>query len=83
MRLHNYYLFCDAIKTIEQAVYQIDIIKEQMMDKDMWQVIQSLDEMIKSDKPREVFNRNKRLYEKISSVKKSLNVSSEKSTKFF
>ena len=72
MRLHNFYLFLDTIELIEQSIYGIRHNLEQMIPKDLAQVLRSIDEMVKSDNPRKVFDRYKKLYNKISNVKKSL-----------
>ena len=72
MRLHNFYLFLDTIELIEQSIYGIRHNLEQMINKDLAQVLRSIDEMVKSDNPRKVFDRYKKLYNKISNVKKSL-----------
>ncbi len=72
MRLHNFYLFLDTIELIEQSIYGIRHNLEQMINKDLAQVLRSIDEMVKSDNPRKVFDRYKKLYNKISNVKKSI-----------
>ena len=72
MRLHNFYLFLDTIELIEQSIYGIRHNLEQMINKDLAQVLRSIDEMVKSDKPREVFDKYKTLYNRVSNVKKSI-----------
>jgi len=43
-----------------------------MINKDLAKVLRSIDEMVKSDKPREVFEKYAKDYNKLSNVKKSL-----------
>ena len=71
IRLHNFYLFLDAIQMIEQAVYGLQHNLEQMMDKDLHQVLVSIDEMVKSDNPKMVFDKYTPLYTKLSNTKTS------------
>jgi len=72
MRLHNFYLFLDAIEMIEQSVFALEHSLEQLLKKDLYQVIRSIDEMVKSDDPRRVFEKYKSLYNRVSNVKKSI-----------
>ena len=72
MRLHNFYLFLDAIEMIEQSVFSLEHSLEQLLKKDLYQVVRSIDEMVKSDDPRRVFEKYKALYNRVSSVKKSI-----------
>ena len=55
-----------------QSIYGIRHNLEQMINKDLAKVLRSIDEMVKSDNPRKVFDRYKKLYNKISNVKKSI-----------
>ena len=68
MRMHNFYLFKDAIQQVEHYIDGHDYILEQVVDKDTYTVLMSIDEMVKSDKPYEVFQRYKPLYLKLSNV---------------
>ena len=43
-----------------------------MINKDLAKVLRSIDEMVKSDNPRKVFDKYKTLYNKVSNVKKSI-----------
>ncbi len=76
MRLHNFHLFLDAIEQAEELIYGLDDIKEQLLNKDLYQVLHSIDEMVKSDDPMKVFEKYKTLYTKMSSAKDSVNVNS-------
>ena len=80
MRLHNFYLFLDTIELIEQSIYGLRYNLEQMIPKDLFKVIESIDEMVKSDNPRQVFEKHAKDYNKLSNVKKSIVV---KENKFF
>ena len=65
-------MFLDTIELIEQSIYGIRHNLEQMINKDLAKVLRSIDEMVKSDKPREVFEKYAKDYNKLSNVKKSL-----------
>jgi hypothetical protein len=70
MRMHNFYLFKDAIQQVEHYIDGHDYILEQVVDKDTYTVLKSIDEMVKSDKPIQVFEKYKHLYKKLSNTKK-------------
>ena len=70
IRLHNFYLFKDAINQIVDYVYGHNYILEQIVDRDLYKVMTSIDEMVKSDDPKRVFEKYKPLYLKLSSSKK-------------
>ena len=70
MRMHNFYLFKDAIKQIDYYINGHDYILEQVVDKDVYKVLKSIDEMVKSDNPVAVFEKYKHLYSKLSNTKK-------------
>ena len=70
MRLHNFYVFKDAIRNVTDLVYGHDYILEQAIDKDVYKVLKSIDEMVKSDNPLMVFEKYKSLYTKMSNTKK-------------
>lgn len=70
MRMHNFYLFKDAIQQVEHYIDGHDYILEQVVDKDTYKVLKSIDEMVKSDKPIQVFEKYKHLYKKLSNTKK-------------
>ena len=70
MRLHNFYVFKDAIRNVTDLVYGHDYILEQAIDKDVYTVLHSIDEMVKSSNPLSVFERYKNLYTKLSNIKK-------------
>ena len=70
MRLHNFYVFKDAINQITDYVYGHDYILEQVVEKDIYKVLRSIDEMVKSDDPKRVFETYKPLYAKLSNMKK-------------
>jgi len=70
MRLHNFYVFKDAIRNVTDLVYGHAYILEQAIDKDVYKVLKSIDEMVKSNNPLMVFEKYKSLYIKMSNVKK-------------
>ena len=70
MRMHNFYLFKDAIQQVEHYIDGHNYILEQVVDKDTYTVLMSIDEMVKSDKPIQVFEKYKHLYKKLSNTKK-------------
>ena len=70
MRLHNFYVFKDAIRNVTDLVYGHDYILEQAIDKDVYKVLKSIDEMVKSNNPLLVFEKYKGLYTKLSNTKK-------------
>ena len=70
IRLHNFYLFKDAINQIIDYVYGHNYILKQIVDRDLYKVMTSIDEMVKSDNPKRVFEKYKPLYLKLSSSKK-------------
>jgi len=70
MRMHNFYLFKDAIQQVEHYIDGHDYILEQVVAKDTYTVLKSIDEMVKSDNPIQVFEKYKHLYKKLSNTKK-------------
>ena len=70
MRMHNFMMFKDAINQIEDYVYGHDYILQQVVDKDTFTVLKSIDEMVKSEDPKMVFEKFKHLYMKLSNTKK-------------
>ena len=70
MRLHNFYFFKDVIDRIESIVYAHDFILEQTVSKDLYNMLHSIDEMVKSDNPNMVFEKYSHLYTKLSNTKR-------------
>tara|TARA_Y100000034_G_C6897813_1_gene414360 strand:- start:1998 stop:3203 length:1206 start_codon:yes stop_codon:yes gene_type:complete len=70
MRLHNFEFYKDAIDKIESIIYGHDFILEQATSNDTYKLLHSVDEMIKSDNPKQVFEKYKHLYTKLSNMKK-------------
>ena len=81
MRLHNFYVFKDAIRMVTELVYGHDYILEQAINSEVYKVLHSIDEMVKSDNPGRVFEKYKQLYMKMSNTKKELNTNTKH--KFF
>jgi queuine/archaeosine tRNA-ribosyltransferase len=69
IRLHNFMVFKEAIEKAEYYVYSHDYIKKQVLSNDMYELLESIDAMVKSDKPREVFEKYKPLFKRLSNVK--------------
>ena len=69
IRLHNFMVFKEAIEKAEYYVYSHDYIKKQILSNDMYELLESIDAMVKSDKPREVFEKYKPLFKRLSNVK--------------
>jgi len=70
MRLHNFYVFKDAIRMVTELIYGHDYILKQAVDGEVYKVLRSIDEMVKGDDPNKVFERYKQLYMKMSNTKK-------------
>ena len=70
MRLHNFYVFKDAIRMVTELVYGHDYILKQAVDSEVYKILRSIDEMVKSDDPNKVFEKYKQLYMKMSNTKK-------------
>ena len=69
IRLHNFMVFKEAIEKAEYYVYSHDYIKKQILSNDMYELLESIDAMVKSDKPRDVFEKYKPLFKRLSNVK--------------
>ena len=69
IRLHNFMVFKEAIEKAEYYVYSHDYIKKQVLSNDMNELLDSIDAMVKSDKPREVFEKYIPLFKRLSNVK--------------
>jgi len=72
IRLHNFMLFKEAIEKAEYYVYSHDYIKEQVLSKDMRELLKSIDEMVKSDNPRKTFEKYKPLFKRLSNTRVDL-----------
>jgi hypothetical protein len=71
MRLHNFEFFKDIIHRLENVVYGHPYIFEQVVNADTVKLAHSLEEMVKSDNPRQVFEKYKQFYTKINAPQKS------------
>ena len=74
MRLHNFMFYTDVLRRIESIVYGHDYILQQSISKELYTILQSIDEMVKSDTPMRVYEKYKPLYMKMSNVKKQPSV---------
>jgi queuine/archaeosine tRNA-ribosyltransferase len=69
IRLHNFMVFKEAIEKAEYYVHCHEYIKKQVLSNDMYELLTSLDLMVKSDDPRKVFEKYKPLFKRLSNVK--------------
>jgi len=74
MRLHNFQFFKDVIAKIESLVYTHDFLLQQSISKDLYTLLHSIDELVKSDNPDKVFEKYEHLYRKMSSTSKEATV---------
>ena len=68
IRLHNFMVFKEAIEKAEYYVYSHDYILKQVLSNDMYELLMSLDKMVKGNNPRTVFEKYKPLYKKLSNT---------------
>ena len=73
-QFHNFQFFRDVIHRLESIVYGHDFILKQSVSSDMYKMMHSIDEMIKSNNPRLVFEKYKPLYSKMSNTKKETQI---------
>ena len=78
MRLHNFYVFKDAIRMVTELIYGHDYILKQAIDSEVYKVLHSIDEMVKSEDPNKVFEKYKQLYTKMSNTKKEPAITTHK-----
>ena len=78
MRLHNFYVFKDAIRMVTELIYGHDYILKQAVDREVYKVLRSIDEMVKSEDPDKVFEKYKQLYTKMSNTKKEPAITTHK-----
>ena len=77
MRLHNFYFFVDTMNKLDSAVKGHDYVLSQLISKDMFRVLKSIDEMVKSDSPHRVFEKYKPLYIKLSNTMRERSIEIE------
>ena len=68
IRLHNFMVFKEAIEKAEYYVYSHDYILKQILSNNMYELLMSLDKMVKSNNPRIIFEKYKPLYKKLSNT---------------
>jgi len=66
MVLHNFGIFIDAINQCNELVYSDRYILDQLLCHDSALILKSIDEMIKTGKPMEVFNKYLPIYKKVA-----------------
>ena len=69
IRLHNFMVFKEAIEKAEYYVHCHDYIKKQVLSNDMYELLTAIDAMVKNDNPRQVFEKYKPLFKRLSNVK--------------
>ena len=62
IRLHNFMVFKEAIEKAEYYVYSHEHILRQVLSNDMYELLKSLDKMVKGNNPRTIFEKYKPLY---------------------
>ena len=75
MRLHNFMFYIDVLSRLEHLIYGHDFILKQTIANDVYTMIHSIDEMIKSDDPKKVFENYNPLYSKMSNTKQNTQTS--------
>lgn len=71
--LHNLAVFLDCYNLCNDLVYGHPYLLEQMVSKETLDVLKSIDEMVKSDKPYKVFDKYSPLYVKLSNAPGAIN----------
>ena len=66
MSIHNLYVLVECIDRIKEIMNSHDGLIEQIVNNDMFKLLKSIDEMVKSDLPMEVFKKYEPLYLKLS-----------------
>tara|TARA_Y100001973_G_C5188754_1_gene329530 strand:+ start:643 stop:1881 length:1239 start_codon:yes stop_codon:yes gene_type:complete len=82
MRLHNFEFFKDVIDRVETLVYGHNYLLEQSISKDIYKLMTFVDEMVKSDNPRLVFEKYKDLISRMSNTNLTDNINPD-AKKFF
>ena len=66
MSIHNLYVLVECIDRIKEIMNSHDGLIEQIVNVDMFKLLKSIDEMVKSDSPMEVYKKYEPLYLKLS-----------------
>ena len=66
MSTHNLYVLVDCINTVKEIMNSHDGLIEQIVNRDLFKLLNSIDEMVKSDSPIEVYRKYEPLYLKLS-----------------
>jgi len=80
MVLHNFMVFKKIVDVVENYIYGHDFILKQVMDNNTFLLLQSIDQMVRSDDPATIFEKYKPLYMKLSNIHKPFVI---KENKFF
>lgn len=72
--LHNFYLFKDALREIEYYIYGEPYVLQQVLNSDSFKLLNLVDEMVKSESPEKVFQKNKQFILQINSKYSDLNL---------
>ena len=66
MSTHNLYVLIDCIDRIKEIMNSHDDLIKQVVKGDSFKLLNSIDEMVKSDSPMEVYKKYEPLYLKMS-----------------
>ena len=70
MSLHNMYVLLDCIRRIKEVANSHDDLIEQVTNRDIYKLLISIDEMVKSENPMDVYRKYEPLYLKLSNPNK-------------
>ena len=80
MSIHNLYVLVDCINRIKEVMNHHDDLINQIVGDEKFRLLKSIDEMVKSDSPMDVYNKYKPLYLKYSNPRKE---EQKQTNKFF
>ena len=66
MSTHNLYVLVECIDRVKEIVNSHDDLIHQIVNNDLFKLLKSIDEMVKSDSPMEVYSKYEPLYLKMS-----------------
>lgn len=70
MSIHNLYVLTECIERIQELMSHHDDLINQVVGDDKFRLLKSIDEMVKSDRPMDVYDKYKPLYLKLSNPRK-------------
>ena len=66
MSTHNLYVLIECIDKVKEIMNSHDDLISQIVNNDLFKLLKSIDEMVKSDSPMEVYRKYEPLYLKMS-----------------